>query len=89
MVSDRISVLVDLVSRLGSNLPCLFPFYSFIIADIVPFIFSWILCRFFYFFDYDLSKLDSCCEELGIGWLFYFDLSNVYYCGTGRSHMDG
>ena len=32
---------------------------------------------------------DSCWEGLDARFLFSLDLSNVYWCGTGRSHMDG
>ena len=39
-------MLVDLVSRLGSNFLCLFPFFFSFIVDIVPFLFSWIPCHF-------------------------------------------
>ena len=35
----KISVLVDLVFRLESKFPCLFPFLSYFIVDPVPFLF--------------------------------------------------
>ena len=79
---DRIefAVLVDLVYRLSSNFPCLFPFFllyygscalSFL-ADPVPFLFLFCLCYS------NWSSLDSCCKGLGVGCLLSLDLSNVY-----------
>ena len=41
------AVLIDLVFRIGSKLPCLFPFLFYFIVDPVTFIFLWIPCRFF------------------------------------------
>ena len=77
----KFAVLVDPVFILDSKLPCLFPFY---------FIFLWITsCIFIVLFIYsDFSELDSCYEGLGVECLFSLDLSNVYWCGTGRIYMD-
>ena len=54
----------------------------YFLVDPVPFI------LLFCFVYSDSLALDSCCEGLGVGCLFYFDLSNVYLCGTGRIHME-
>ena len=56
------------------------PFYF--LVDPLPFIF--LLC----FVYSDTSELESCCKGLGVWSLFSLDLSNFYWCGHGRSHMD-
>ena len=91
------SVLVEFVFAygLGSNLPCLlllfrdldricracFRFFFFSV-DPAPFLLLFCLCLSV------SSTLDSCCEGPGVGHFSSSDLSNVYWCGLGRSHMD-
>ena len=41
------AVLVIFIFRLGSKLPCLFPFLFYFLVYPVPFRFSWTPCRFF------------------------------------------
>ena len=87
----KISMLVIFVFRPGSKFPCLFGrtlFYrgyrafSFLL-DPVPFLF--LFC-----FVYSNSlALEASCECLGFGRLFSFGLSNAYWCGPGRSHVEG
>ena len=38
---------------------------------------------------FNSSELEYCCKGRGVGHLSSSDLSNVYLCGIGRSHMDG
>ena len=37
----------------------------------------------------DLLELEASYDGLGVGCLFSFDLSNVYWCDNRQSHMDG
>ena len=83
------SVLVIFGFRLGSKLPCLFPFFccgscafSFLVD---PVLFLFLFCLVYS----NSSELDSCCESLVVGCLLSFDLSNVYWCGPIHSHMEG
>ena len=93
-----------LVILLGLNLPCLlFLFFDLAQSCRARFrfysIFSWTLCFFvsreprpvsflvFVVFT-NLLELKASFDVLDIGCLFSSDLSNVYWCGPGWSHMD-
>ena len=99
-----IAKILFLVYWIGSNLPSLlFLFlelsWSCRACFCVYFVFSWIPCLFvsrrpravpflFCLVYSDSLALESCCKGLGVGCLFSFNLSHVYWCGTRRSYMD-
>ena len=82
------AVLVIYLKILGSKLPFLFPFLSYFL---VPFRFSRTLFRFFsclFWSNLICWHLKLLARALVSDVFFYFDLSQVYCCGPGQTHMD-
>ena len=85
------SVLIIIVFILGLKFPYLVSIYILFSCGSCAFYFLVDPVMFFSGFSYysDSLALDSCWEVLGVRCFFPLDLSHVYWCGPGRSHMDG
>ena len=87
----KFAVLVIFVFRIGSKFLCLFLFLFYSLVDPVPFRFLMTPCRLFSCFVWSNPirwQLKLLAGALVSIFLFSFNLSHVYWCGTGRSHMD-